>query len=482
MAQPSATPTIHEAPERQPLRSPVFRGPETTASYGSINSNSRAQNRRASDLASLELPDPALDPGSPHSHPSPKATVHFKGNVKDGSPATPRRDTAQSRLPDTTNKVGSENKATPSLGGESGVGSASRNSQPSGGRHKQPESPSTPSFKRRPSLLKRVFSLPESREGLSPSQQFPSQYDRRQQEFFEFLDGELSKIESFYETKENEAIERLRTLRQQLHIMGDQRIQEINAAKAASKSNGDKGKESNGLKKGSNGVFKNPIKRVAHFGKTSESLPHLTTPVALQPHNPESVLRRRDYSRRPGSPGSPGSPAEPITPEVSYHSAKKKLKIALQEFYRGLELLKSYALLNRTAFRKINKKYDKAVQARPTLRYMSEKVNKAWFVQSEVTDDLLSTVEDLYSRYFERGNRKVAVSKLRRMAHRAGDYSLHTFVMGLLLMGGALFAIQALVYAEQHLHHSNELIRTRTSYLLQVCSLYRLLTLARYKR
>lgn len=154
--------------------------------------------------------------------------------------------------------------------------------------------------------------------------------------------------------------------------------------------------------------------------------------------------------------------------DVSYRSAKRKLKHALQEFYRGIELLKGYAYLNRTAFRKINKKYDKAVNARPPLRYMSERVNKATFVQSEVIESLMVAVEDLYARYFERGNRKVAVSKLRQKMKKSGDYSPSTFRSGLLLMAGTLFAIQGLVYASDRLGSSEVSEQVRTSYLLQV--------------
>lgn len=159
---------------------------------------------------------------------------------------------------------------------------------------------------------------------------------------------------------------------------------------------------------------------------------------------------------------------EPPNNDVSYRSAKRKLKHALQEFYRGIELLKGYAYLNRTAFRKINKKYDKAVNARPPLRYMSERVNKAAFVQSEVIESLMVSVEDLYARYFERGNRKIAASKLRHTIRKSGDYSPSTFRAGLFLMAGTLFAIQALVYAAQHLHHSDVRVHVWTSYLMQV--------------
>ena len=288
------------------------------------------------------------------------------------------------------------------------------------------------------------------------------------------MDGQLFKIESFYEAREKEATERLRMLRQQLNIMGNQRIQEVLVARALTHtSNADKGKESNGAGNGFKGSFlKNPMKGLSHFGKNSQALPHLTTP-ALHPNDPESVLRRRDFTRRPEF-------AMHNTPEVPYRSAKRKLKVALLEFYRGLELLRSYAFLNRTAFRKINKKYDKVAVEGPTMWYMTEKVNKAWFVQSEVVDDLMVTVEDLYTRYFERGNHKIAVSKLRHVVRKSGDYSPNTFRVGLTLMGGALFAIQALVYAEQHVRHEDSLTRTRTTYLLQVKFLSHFLTRNEY--
>lgn len=311
-------------------------------------------------------------------------------------------------------------------------------------------------------LLRRVFS---NAEGASPGKRttqsnYHPDVEKRQDEFFAFLDSELSKVDSFYEMKEEEAAERLQVLRQQLHIMRDQRIQEFMAAKKRT-TRGDVAEmraRPNGFGK-FNGRLKDTLTGKPRFGKNSEALAEMATP-GLHERDHDFIVNRRDFMRR-------NDPQN----EVSYRTAKKKLKHALQEFYRGVELLKGYAYLNRTAFRKINKKYDKAVNARPPLRYMSERINKASFVQSEALESLMVTSEDLYARYFERGNRKIAVSKLRHTITKSGDYSPSTFRAGLMLMAGALFAIQGLVYAAQHLRNGDPEIHTRTSYLLQVSTL-----------
>lgn len=308
------------------------------------------------------------------------------------------------------------------------------------------------------------------------------EFDLRQAEFFNFLDQELNKIESFYRMKENEANDRLQVLRAQLHEMRDRRLEELYEAQKAKErvrheveaagllANGD-GYLVNGAKMAFERAeipaqnWLRPIESAIgvngrHFGKNIRALERLGSPDGPQPKDPANQRRpdsRLDFSRRHTHQDA-----------VPYRTAKRKLKLALLEFYRGLELLKSYALLNRTAFRKINKKYDKAVQARPTGRYMSEKVNKAWFVQSEILDGHIVAVEDLYARYFERGNHKVAIGKLRIKSSRGGDYSGSVFRNGLLLAAGAVFGIQGIVYGAEHLSNPDTLVRTNTIYLLQV--------------
>ena len=288
-----------------------------------------------------------------------------------------------------------------------------------------------------------------------------------ERDFFSFLDGELNKIETFYKLKEDQASERLVVLREQLHEMRNRRTAEIAEAKRKREL------ERNGSGSGTNGSGEgakdgghdwiSPLKaRLINPGPNSKALQKMAqTPVMRGQDEDEG----RDYVRKHQGD------------DVPYRTAKRKLKMAMQEFYRGLELLKSYALLNRTAFRKLNKKYDKAVNARPPYRYMNEKVNKSWFVNSDILDGHIRTVEDLYARYFERGNRKIAAGKLRNINRRPGDASPSTFRSGLLIGCGAVFAIQGLIYGAELLFDSDTVLRQRTSYLMQIYGGYFLMLL-----
>lgn len=325
------------------------------------------------------------------------------------------------------------------------------------------------------SKLRKMFTARDLDEPTVDDMQLEAyrELDFRQAEFFSFLDKELDKIETFYKMKEDEASDRLQVLRSQLHEMRDRRLADIlkiRHAKNPSESlqlpldDGNKvqiddllKENANGQRNGS-GFIPKPIEDVlgrrSTIGKTSKAMEQLSSPIGLRAQQRIND-GKQDYVRRDHGK------------DVKYLFAKKRLKLALQEFYRGLELLKSYTLLNRTGFRKINKKYDKAVQARPSLQYMSEKVNNAYFVQSDVIDHHLMAVEDLYARYFERGNHKMAVKKLRSKLG-PGDQSAVTFRNGVYLSAGFCLALAGLVNAGFLLFDPNPTVRVQTSYLLQL--------------
>ena len=316
----------------------------------------------------------------------------------------------------------------------------------------------------------------------------------REIDFFRFLDGELDKVETFYKLKEEQAGERLALLREQLHEMRNRRIDEIEQARRRGEEEGGEysphasgddeaaaaaARAHRGYSNGVGQQYHGPDNDIKTWDMYQEWIAPVRAKIfkpgpnskALQkmPQTPRMLHQgalgggsgvgregNRDYVRRPGDH------------DIPYRTAKRKLKLALQEFYRGLELLKSYAMLNRTAFRKLNKKYDKAVNARPPYRYMNEKVNHSWFVNSTVVDDLIVAVEDLYARYFERGNHKIAVGKLRALNKRAGDESGSAFRNGLMIGVGAVFAIQGTVDGAKKLFDPDPLLNTQTSYLLQL--------------
>ncbi|KAH0558625.1 hypothetical protein GP486_004724 [Trichoglossum hirsutum] len=305
-------------------------------------------------------------------------------------------------------------------------------------------------------------------------------FDVRHTQFLKWMDGELEKIEAFYRLKESEATERLKVLRAQLHEMRDRRMGEITAAQRAKESSREDDKLFGNGKPTSIGSeiihsevnapgWLRPVESVLGAargrlgrdpGKTTKSMQEIDTPgspvAAGRAEQNAGVDSHRDFTRRKTSEYIP------------HKQAKRKLKQALQEYYRSLELLKSYALLNRTAFRKINKKYDKTLNARPTGRFMSEKVNKAHFVQSEILDAHLAVAEDLYARYFERGNRKIAAGKLRSRDWKSTEYYGSVCRTGLLLGAGLVFAIQGLVYGVIKLNDHDPVVRINTSYLLQI--------------
>ncbi|KAK3707660.1 Xenotropic and polytropic retrovirus receptor 1 [Vermiconidia calcicola] len=313
---------------------------------------------------------------------------------------------------------------------------------------------STPMDGRRPAFLRRVFTIAGGTPSATNSTRDDDvaleayrEVDFRKAEFFLYLDQQLDKIDTFYKAKEEEAIDRQKVLRHQLHLMRNKRLEELEAAEQQRKkrimANGemnrhtDEASDVNGHANGKrhrdrivnavgvgldNALDKVDKIRNGHIGLTSKAMRDLGTPDDSFRMNPDN----KDYTRK-------------LETSVPYRSAKRQLKAAIIEYHRGLELLKRYAQLNHTAFRKITKKCDKTLPGGSGKDYLTTQVDRAAFVVSQTLPNLTDSTEDLYARYFERGNRKMAIEVLRDKGYRQLDYSFGAFRAG--LFGGAGFAL-----------------------------------------
>lgn len=284
-------------------------------------------------------------------------------------------------------------------------------------------------------------------------------FRERKNEFYDFLDSELHKVESFYKDKELQAEQRLADLRYQLHEMHNRRIQEITETQRQGQGVRSSDKDTGYSQEKFDGWFQRVKVKIFPLWLNTRAF------TAVPPVPRVAGWRRgdvsRDYIRRP------------VHQDVPYRMAKQTLKLAMQEFYRSLELLQSYAQQNHTGFRKINKKFDKAVNSRQPYRFMTERVDKAWFVNSDTVERFIKTVEDLYARYFEYGNHKLAASKLRTLSDKtAYEKSGSPFLNGFLIGTGIVLAIQGLICAAQLLFDEDPELRMQTSFLMQLYGAY----------
>lgn len=319
---------------------------------------------------------------------------------------------------------------------------------------------------KKPGLFKRYFST--SKQSPPSTMELPIEayrdFDMRRSEFFSFMDDQLAKVAEFYKQKEDEAVHRFEELQRQLEIL---RLNQTRRAYvAASERRTQKYRLSLGLPIKDDYPESDKTLGERFKAKVANKMPFLPIEAPKRQDTTESSKTPLGEQFQKSSNSTIQDDTRKRNDQVPYAEAKSKLKHASQEFYRNLDMLKSFAMLNREAFRKIIKKYDKTISSRHTGKYMSEKVDRNWFVKSDIVDTLMGSVENLYA-YFEKGSHKIAANKLRTK-HNI-DYSSSTFRNGLLLGAGGALGLRGLVYAANHFYNSpNTEVALHTSYLLQI--------------
>ncbi|THH12162.1 hypothetical protein EW145_g196 [Phellinidium pouzarii] len=242
--------------------------------------------------------------------------------------------------------------------------------------------------------------------------------------FVEKLDKELEKVEGFYGAREREAMIRASALKEQLRELQDHRrlFHEAKAAESTwtsllvPRSVADRFSELPISSMGRGGKS-NCIGRTkaSQFSKTSS-------------RNLNGKEREDSRSSSPHPHGANEREAR-LDPD-EYKGAKKDLKKAILEYYRGLELLNNYRVLNMTGFRKALKKFEKTAKVSIQQAYMQEKVEISAFASGDSIEKLVKEMEDLYAARFQRGDIKRARERLRATAKHKTHHS-STFRSGL---------------------------------------------------
>ncbi|KAJ6304287.1 hypothetical protein OIU77_018035 [Salix suchowensis] len=121
---------------------------------------------------------------------------------------------------------------------------------------------------------------------------------------------------------------------------------------------------------------------------------------------------------------------EPKFSKKNLKKAEKQLKLAFNEFYYKLQLLKNYSYLNIQAFSKIVKKYDKITSKR-TLNSFRNMMDISHLGISDDVIKLMERVELTFIKHFSNSNRRKAMDTLRPKAkkerHRI-SFSIGLFV------------------------------------------------------
>lgn len=278
--------------------------------------------------------------------------------------------------------------------------------------------------------------------------------------FFELLDSELEKVDSFYAEREKEMRDRGKLLKEQLNELGLHRKkyyesngnattpswaarthQSLSAALLAltqchgrhhadtSKTNHQPGIAASESGRGETG----PSDTTRDEG-ISERIIMSPLPTSIIDGSIQvgSIKSNRSCPPTKANGNIPRGNSVSLNSPQEYQNAKKRLKKAVVEYYRGLEALNNYRILNLTGFRKAVKKYEKITQVPVQAAYMKERVEPSAFASGAMVSSMLKEMEELFAARFERGDKKKAINHLRIGATQKSHH-FSTFRTGLWL-------------------------------------------------
>ncbi|KAF9365822.1 hypothetical protein BGX34_008153 [Mortierella sp. NVP85] len=274
-----------------------------------------------------------------------------------------------------------------------------------------------------------------------------------EREFFRFLDAQLEMINNFYREKELEAVTKLRVIKQQLCVANEWKRRYDDKMAKAEAERGWYAAEWSRVREGIDDLMHadTPITEDVTITPSKRLTPRVkgTTNTRL---DPQPTIRRREphFDSRTQADELVYQDDIVLQEEeqrrqrLNHKVARTRIKAAMYEFYRSLEMIKNYKVLNHTGFAKILKKFDKTAGWKSSKSYMNSRLKPAYFMNSGTIEDLIKKTEDLFVDAFEKGHRRRAMAKLRIPDSKGQTYHWTTTRIGLYLGLAAPLMVQAL--------------------------------------
>ncbi|TFK38117.1 SPX domain-containing protein [Crucibulum laeve] len=195
--------------------------------------------------------------------------------------------------------------------------------------------------------------------------------------FFTLLDSELDKVETFYVSREKEMLTRGKMLQEQLAELSDHRKLVLESHPKAPWSSALASTIRSKLKveikanaeatvqesKGESTGHDSGVDQQSGKLTTISRVPSLINMRIFSSNSNKDKDKDEDSSSTDGVKENVGKRGVPLSSDPDYYVyAKKKLKKAVLEHYRGAEVLHNYRILNITGFRKALKKFEKVTK------------------------------------------------------------------------------------------------------------------------
>ncbi|KAF7351257.1 SPX and EXS domain-containing protein 3 [Mycena sanguinolenta] len=210
--------------------------------------------------------------------------------------------------------------------------------------------------------------------------------------FFSTLDAEIEKIEAFYVAKEQEMKNHTELLALQLHELDEHR-KLFDAAYPSGTSAMDPL-----ILKFKSKLVKDEEAVLATAKDKGKATINKTVDKLLDNATSSNVQLFQE--------GNSNLAVQPRLDPEEYQSARRKLKKAVLEHYRGLETLYNYRILNLTGIRKALKKFQKVTKIAAQDAYTTEKVDKTAFASEVGVRSMMDEMEEMYITRFAHGDKK----------------------------------------------------------------------------